>query len=121
MRSSCSGCPGNPVSAAVTFSLFAAPAMAALQGAAQPVAGPRQASLGGEVRRNPAREQALRVRLALDGGNAVAILNGPQSSHQITSLVGADALAMIPAGRGRAATRQPGGYRAAAALTKVAA
>jgi molybdopterin molybdotransferase len=29
----------------------------------------------------------------------VAVPNGPQGSHVITSLLGADALALIPAGR----------------------
>jgi molybdopterin molybdotransferase len=93
------GLPGNPVSAVVTFTLFAWPALAALQGAAQPRSRP-QARLGTAVRRNPAREQALRVRLEYDQGAPVAIPNGPQGSHIVSSLLGADALAMIPSGDG---------------------
>jgi molybdopterin molybdotransferase len=94
------GLPGNPVSAAVTFSLFVAPAIAALQGAR--AQGPRsaQAALGAPVRQNSRREQALRVRLEDRDGTPVAIPNGPQGSHVITSLVGADALALIPRGEG---------------------
>jgi molybdopterin molybdotransferase len=91
------GLPGNPVSAAVTFALFAAPALAALQGAADQPA-ERRAALGSAVRGNPDREQAIRVRLQARDGTVVAVPNGPQGSHVITSLLGADALALIPAG-----------------------
>jgi molybdopterin molybdotransferase len=94
------GLPGNPVSAAVTFTLFVAPAIAALQRAR--ATGPRSATatLGAAVRQNSRREQALRVRLEDRDGKLVAVLNGPQGSHVITSLVGADALALIPPGPG---------------------
>jgi molybdopterin molybdotransferase len=93
------GLPGNPVSAAVTFSLFVAPALAALQGAStDDSAG--QAVLGAAVPRNRRRDQAIRVRLERRDGALVAIPNGPQASHVIVSLVGADALALIPAGDG---------------------
>lgn len=93
------GLPGNPVSAAVTFSLFVAPALGALQQrGGEP--GPRQAALGAAVPRNPRREQAVRVRLERRGEETLAVPNGPQGSHVITSLVGADALALIPVGQG---------------------
>jgi molybdopterin molybdotransferase len=99
------GLPGNPVSAAVTFSLFVAPAIAALQGAPGTASHLSQATLGAPVRQNSRREQALRVRLKDRDGTLVAVPNGPQGSHVITSLVGADALALIPAGQG---TLEPG-------------
>lgn len=94
------GLPGNPVSTAVTFSLFVRLALAAMQGAV--TAGDLGAAeLGASVRLNPRREQALRVRVQqAPSGLAVAIPNGPQGSHIITSLLGADALAMIPPGEG---------------------
>jgi molybdopterin molybdotransferase len=93
------GLPGNPVSAAVTFSLFVAPALAALQGAtASTSAG--EAVLAEGVPRNRHREQAVRVRLERRDGTTVAIPNGPQGSHVVTSLVGADALALIAPGGG---------------------
>ena len=56
--------------------------------------------LGEPVRRNPGREQAVRVRLERSDGAAVAWPNGAQGSHILTSLIGADALALIPAGEG---------------------
>jgi molybdopterin molybdotransferase len=94
------GLPGNPVSAVVTYSLFVARALAALQSARPPRRLDTEAVMGEPVRRNPLREQAVRVRLDRDGGQTVAYLNGPQGSHMLTSLLGADALAMIPAGEG---------------------
>ncbi len=94
------GLPGNPVSAAVTFTLFARPAIAAMQGADDPSALDGQAVLGVAVPRNRRREQAIRVRLERRDGATIAIPNGAQDSHVITSLVGADALALIPAGEG---------------------
>jgi molybdopterin molybdotransferase len=101
------GLPGNPVSAVVTFSLFVSPALAALQGA-HPVRGHEAtAVLGVEVRRNPRREQAIRVRLERGDGPPVATPNGPQGSHVLTSLIGADALAMIPAGEGTLVVGSP--------------
>jgi molybdopterin molybdotransferase len=94
------GLPGNPVSAAVTFALFVAPAIAALQGATlgRPALG--QAVLGEPVRQSSFRQQAVRVRLERRDGTLVALPNGPQGSHVITSLLGADALALIPTGQG---------------------
>jgi molybdopterin molybdotransferase len=95
------GLPGNPVSSAVTYALFAAPALRRLSGRPDALDGLTEARLEGEpVRRNPLREQALRVRLEQTDGTAMARLNGPQGSHVITSLVGADALALVPPGQG---------------------
>jgi molybdopterin molybdotransferase len=95
------GLPGNPVSAVVTFALFVKPALLALQGAEPHTKPPSpEAELGSVVRLNPHREQALRVRLDHVDGRTIAIPNGPQGSHIMSSLLGADALAMIPPGEG---------------------
>ena len=93
------GLPGNPVSAMVTFQLFVRPALAALQGA-DPSASRGYATLDVAVPRNPKREEAVRVRLssAEDGWHAVP--TGPQGSHVLTSMLGADALARIEPGEG---------------------
>jgi molybdopterin molybdotransferase len=94
------GLPGNPVSAVVTFTLFVRPALAALQGAAHE-RGPRAtAELGVDVPRNGNRDQAVRVRLQREDGVARAFPTGPQGSHIITSLLKADALAVVPMGEG---------------------
>ena len=94
------GLPGNPVSAVVTFSLFAAPALAALQNAPAPRPPHPQAVLAVDVRRNPRRDQAIRVRLELGETALSAFPNGAQGSHILTSLLGADALAIVPRGDG---------------------
>jgi len=101
------GLPGNPVSAMVTFQLFARPALLALQGAA-PQAARLGAVLAQPVARNPRRDQALRVRLEPSpGGGWRAALTGEQGSHQLTSMLGADALALVPAGEGDLAAGVP--------------
>jgi molybdopterin molybdotransferase len=96
------GLPGNPVSAMVTFHLFARPALQALQGAP---AEPRAASavLDEALRRNPRRDQMVRcaLRALEDGWHAVS--TGPQGSHVMTSMLGADALALVPRGEGEIA------------------
>jgi molybdopterin molybdotransferase len=94
------GLPGNPVSAVVTFALFVAPALAALQGTAPPEPPHRTALLGVDRPRNPRREQALRVSLCDRPAGVTAVPTGAQGSHILTSLLDADALATIPPGEG---------------------
>jgi len=94
------GLPGNPVSAFVTFSLFTRPAIAALQGASPDRMLDREATLAVAVPQNPRLEQAVRVRLERRNGTTLAFPTGPQGSHMVTSLLGADALALIPPGAG---------------------
>jgi molybdopterin molybdotransferase len=89
------GLPGNPVSSMVTFILFARPALAALQGAAHR-AERVTARLAVAVPRHPDRDECVRVTLR-DG---VATPTGPQGSHQLRSMLGADGLAVVTAGDG---------------------
>ena len=94
------GLPGNPVSAFVTFALFARPAIRALAGDRAPdvlvpatYRGPAQAKAAGVV-------SALRV--ALSPGDPLPVASptwGNQRSHSLRSLVGADGLALVDAGR----------------------
>jgi molybdopterin molybdotransferase len=96
------GLPGNPVSAMVTFHLFARPALRAMQGAAEPRA--RAGALLDEpVALSPTREQAVRVRLRADADGWHATTTGPQGSHVLTSMLGASGLALIPTGEGELA------------------
>lgn len=90
------GLPGNPVSAMVTYILFARPALAALQGAAGDPARD-SAPLGEAVVRHPDRDECLRVRL-VDGR---VHPSGPQGSHVLSSMAAADALAVVPRGPGQ--------------------
>ena len=98
------GLPGNPVSAMVTFLLFVRPALAELQGA-DPEATRVRARLGEPVERNPGRDEAVRVVLRHDDSGRVAAPTGPQGSHQLSSMLAADGLAIVTAGEGAA---QPG-------------
>src|SRR5690606_35223188 len=87
------GFPGNPVSAMVTFQLFAAPALRARCGA-DPSATRARAVLDVAVARHPRREQVLRCRLrAADDGWHVEPTRD-QGSHILTSLLGAGAFAL---------------------------
>ena len=92
------GLPGNPVSAFVTFVLFARPALRALQGA-DPLPPRERAALAVDVRRR-GRTQALRVRLDGGDGTLRATPTGPQGSHVTASLLAADALAFVAPGEG---------------------
>lgn len=96
------GLPGNPVSAMVGFELFAAPALRGLQGA--PALPPRtSARLAVSVRRIPGREQAVRVALRETADGPEATPTGPQGSHVLSSMLGADALAFVAPGEGELA------------------
>ena len=86
----------------VTFQLFARPALAALQGAA-PEARRAGARLERAVPRNAQREQAIRVSLLESKNGLVARPARAQGSHVLTSMLGADALALIAPGDGEAA------------------
>jgi molybdopterin molybdotransferase len=91
------GLPGNPVSAMVTFQLFARPALRVLQGA-DPGITRSTAVLDGPIGANPDRDQAVRCRLRMGDDGWHAEPTGPQGSHVISSMLGAGALAIVPAG-----------------------
>jgi molybdopterin molybdotransferase len=96
------GLPGNPVSSLVSFVLLVRPALLALAGEA-PARRRTIATLDVDCERTPGRLHAVRCRLALHADGWHATATGPQESHVLTSMLGADALAMIPAGSGTVA------------------
>jgi molybdopterin molybdotransferase len=90
------GLPGNPVSAMVTFLLFVRPAITAMTGA--PDAAHRLRAILDEELPNPSgRAHAVRCRLELRDDGWHARPTGDQDSHILTSMLGADALAIVPA------------------------
>ena len=100
------GLPGNPVSAMVTFHLFARLALRRLAGSRADDTRAR-AVLDAPVKRSPGREQVIRCRLsARDDGWHVEPTKA-QGSHVLTSMLGAGAFALIEAGEGD----QPAGSR----------
>jgi molybdopterin molybdotransferase len=62
-----------------------------------------RARLDSPIRLSPKREQAVRCRLRAGDDGWHADPTGPQGSHQISSMLGADALAIVPAGEGELA------------------
>ncbi len=93
------GLPGNPVSSAVTFLLFARAAILALQGASR-LLPPALPVVLGEAFEKPAHlETYLRVRLERDEGGLVARSSGGQGSAMMHGLGTADALLVLPGGR----------------------
>jgi molybdopterin molybdotransferase len=102
------GLPGNPVSAMVTFILLVRPALLALGGASpQPIRA--LATLACDYEKSPGRAHAVRCRLRLSETGLQAEPTGPQASHILTSMLGAQALAIIPSASGTvsAGTRVP--------------
>jgi molybdopterin molybdotransferase len=97
------GLPGNPASALVTFELFARPALRALAGLAGTGRFRDVARLASAVEKPPPLEVYLRARLRRVGGDLVAEPFRTQASGDLTSVAGHDALAVLPAGRGRVA------------------
>jgi molybdopterin molybdotransferase len=90
------------VSSLVTFLLFARPALQALAGE-PPERRRTVATLDEDCRRTPARVEAVRCRLELRPDGWHVRPTGVQDSHILTSMLGADALALIPAGSGAVA------------------
>jgi molybdopterin molybdotransferase len=93
------GLPGNPVSAIVTFLLFVRPALVA-QAGAEPSSTRGSAVLDEAYEKRPGRAHAVRVRLDAREDGWHARPTKEQGSHVLTSMLGADALAFIPADRG---------------------
>ncbi len=89
------GLPGNPVSAMVTFTLFVAPALRALQGDS-PHAARTSAVLTRDLAKARGRAHAVRCRLRASERGWLAEPTGAQGSHVLTSMLDADALAILP-------------------------
>jgi len=92
------GLPGNPVSAVVTFILLVRPALLALTGAS-PDRARTWAVLDEPYGKRPGRAHFVRVRLDAREDGWHARPTKEQSSHVLTSMLGADALAIMPAER----------------------
>jgi molybdopterin molybdotransferase len=91
------GLPGNPVASVVVTHLLAVPAVARMLGAPHPVREVR-ATLTTPARGAGQRAHAARARLTAGPGGWELEVLGKQGSHQLTSLVDVNALAIVPAG-----------------------
>jgi putative molybdopterin biosynthesis protein len=90
------GAPGYPVSASLTFDIFAAPLLARLQGAPPPESPVATARLARKLASTMGMDDWVRVRLGRVGGQLVATPL-PRGAGVLTSLVRADGLLVVPA------------------------
>jgi putative molybdopterin biosynthesis protein len=90
------GAPGYPVSASLTFDIFAAPLLARLEGAPPPESPVAQARLARKLASTMGMDDWVRVRLGRVGGQLVATPL-PRGAGVLTSLVRADGLLVVPA------------------------
>jgi putative molybdopterin biosynthesis protein len=91
------GAPGYPVSAALTFDIFAAPLLARLEGAPAPDWPRARARLARKLASSMGTDDWVRVRLGRVGARLVATPL-PRGAGVLTSLVRADGLLVVPAG-----------------------
>ena len=91
------GAPGYPVSASLTFDIFAAPLLAELQGAPAWLRPVTRARLARKLASAVGMDDWVRVRLGRVGGRVVAAPL-PRGAGVLTSLVRADGLLVVPAG-----------------------
>jgi len=91
------GAPGYPVSASLTFDIFAAPLLAALEGATPTERPRRRARIARKLASSMGMDDWIRVRLGRVGGELVATPL-PRGAGVLTSLVRADGLLVVPAG-----------------------
>ncbi|MEP6590927.1 MAG: gephyrin-like molybdotransferase Glp [Gemmatimonadota bacterium] len=94
--------PGNPVSAMVTFELFARPVIRRMAGHPEPRRRAIRVRLERAVTRDARLELYPRVTLAwpADGGLPLARLTGPQGSGILTSIARSDGLLIVAPGSG---------------------
>jgi molybdopterin molybdotransferase len=93
------GLPGNPVSAMVTFVLLVRPALTVLSGG-RPGRMRTTARLARDLDKRPGRTHAVRCRLELRDDGWLAHPAERQGSHVLTSMLGADCLALLPTASG---------------------
>ena len=93
------GLPGNPVSVAVTFNLFARTAALAMQGATEPALKRETAALARSVKGTADRESYLPVQLTTnDDGELIAFPLKWGGSSDFVAFALTTALAIVPAG-----------------------
>ena len=90
------GLPGNPVSAMISFELFARPAILKMLGKASLCRPIVQATLLEDLRGRAGFRRYLRVRLESKEGRYYARLTGDQGSGILLSMVKAQGMAIVP-------------------------
>ncbi len=92
------GLPGNPVSSAVTFELFGRPVIRKMQGHTRLFRPQIDVTVEDGVSDSGTRRHYVRSRVERRDGRFFAHTTGNQGSHIMTSLLGANALVIVPEG-----------------------
>lgn len=92
------GLPGNPVSAAVTFELFARPVIRKMLGHTRLFRPQVDVVVADGVSDRAMRRHYVRAHVEWRDGRFVARTTGNQGSHIMTSLLNANALVIVPEG-----------------------
>lgn len=95
------GLPGNPLSAAVTCSVFMIPALKKMAGRADYRLRPRPASMAAEGMRTRGRKLIWPGFIKEEGGRATASFSPKKSSGALTALLGTDGLIIQDFSSGR--------------------
>ena len=90
------GLPGNPVSVMVSFEMFVRPAILKMRGLADWERPTFEATLMDEVKHKDSRRHYLRVRVEEHEDGYRAYLTGSQGSGILSSMVKANAFAILP-------------------------
>jgi molybdopterin molybdotransferase len=93
------GLPGNPVSAMVTFEIFARPVIRRLRGERDAFPHPIAVRVRDDVSIGAPLTHFMRVIVTWEDGVAWARLTGPQGSGLLTSMSLANALLVVPPDR----------------------
>ncbi len=107
------GLPGNPVSSLVTFEVFVRPALRMMQGDPNPTRPKVEVELEHELPLGGSRVEYHRAIVRWSRGRLLARSTGLQLSSRLLSMVGHNALVIIPTGSGVV----PAGERMPALLT----
>lgn len=94
------GLSGNPASAMTNFYAVALPALRKMAGRSEPHLREITVSLAAGFRKKSPRARLLRGRLDLSDGTVRFIQTGDQGNAVVSSLIGCEALAAVPAGSG---------------------
>ena len=90
------GLSGNPSASFIGFELFVRPVLRTLLGNNQPYLVSHKANLTEDFPMPNAFTQLIRMKVKVEGTNVFVSSNGLNMSSSITSLVGADALVVLP-------------------------
>lgn len=93
------GLPGNPASVMVTFELFVRPAVLHLMGHARLMRTVVCAVLIDAIEHQPGRMEFVRARASWSNGRIEVTTTGAQGSGRLKSLLGSNALIIVPAER----------------------